>query len=116
MKEMKQYGVTSTFIVTRHQIIMDEQMISVGITYPYIQHIGITYHDEREGLDDVGKIAASAVLGGTVAEIGGGKFANGAITAAYSMMFNDMMHPDNKDKKTTKKRQKNHLIKTQAKE
>lgn len=41
----------------------------------------------------VGKIVSSAVLGGTVAEIGGGKFANGAITAAYSMMFNDLMHP-----------------------
>ena len=45
-----------------------------------------------QGLGDAGKIAASAVLGGTVAEIGGGKFANGAITAAYSMMFNDLMH------------------------
>jgi len=40
----------------------------------------------------VGKIAANAVLGGTVSEIGGGKFANGAITAAYSIMFNDILH------------------------
>lgn len=38
------------------------------------------------------KIAASAVVGGTVDEIGGGKFANGAVTSAFNMMFNDMMH------------------------
>ena len=38
------------------------------------------------------RVTASAVLGGTVEEIGGGKFANGAITGAYSMLFNDMMH------------------------
>lgn len=37
-------------------------------------------------------ITMSAVLGGTVSELGGGKFANGAITSAYSYMFNDMMH------------------------
>ena len=39
-----------------------------------------------------GKITANAALCGTVAEIGGGKFANGAITGAYAMMFNDLMH------------------------
>lgn len=43
-------------------------------------------------LGRAGKIASSAVLGGMVSEIGGGKFANGAITAAYSMMFNEFMH------------------------
>lgn len=45
-----------------------------------------------DGMGKVGMIASSAVLGGTVSEIGGGKFANGAITSAYSMIFNDMMH------------------------
>ncbi len=43
-------------------------------------------------LGKAGKIAANAVLGGTVDELGGGKFANGAITSAFSIMFNDMMH------------------------
>jgi hypothetical protein len=38
------------------------------------------------------KTASAAVLGGTISEIGGGKFANGAITGAYGMLFNDMMH------------------------
>lgn len=38
------------------------------------------------------KVAANAVITGTVEELGGGKFANGAITGAFSMMFNDLMH------------------------
>ena len=38
------------------------------------------------------KITSSAVLGGTIDEIGGGKFANGAITGAYGMLFNDLRH------------------------
>ena len=39
----------------------------------------------------VGKIAANAALGGCVSVLGGGKFANGAMTAAYTMMFNDLI-------------------------
>lgn len=34
--------------------------------------------------------AANAVIGGTVSEIGGGKFANGAVTGAFTMLFNDL--------------------------
>jgi RHS repeat-associated protein len=44
------------------------------------------------GIGAAGKVAANAVLSGTVAELGGGKFANGAITGAYAMLFNDLMH------------------------
>jgi RHS repeat-associated protein len=39
------------------------------------------------------RIAAAAMVGGTVAELSGGKFANGAVTAAFARMFNDEMHP-----------------------
>lgn len=39
-----------------------------------------------------GEISANAVFSGTVDELGGGKFANGAVTGAFSIMFNDMMH------------------------
>lgn len=63
-----------------------------GLISGALNTAGNTAIYSKQGLGDIGKIAASAVLGGTVAEIGGGKFANGAITAAYSMMFNDMMH------------------------
>lgn len=38
------------------------------------------------------RIAANAALGGIVSEIGGGKFASGAMTAAYVMMFNELKH------------------------
>ena len=42
---------------------------------------------------EIGQIAANSILSGTISEIGGGKFANGAITGAFSFMFNDLMHP-----------------------
>jgi hypothetical protein len=32
-----------------------------------------------------------AIVGGTVSEIGGGKFANGAMGSAFQYMFNDLM-------------------------
>jgi RHS repeat-associated protein len=48
-------------------------------------------------LSETGMIAANAVLSGTIDELGGGNFANGAITGAYSMMFNDLMHVDKKN-------------------
>lgn len=38
--------------------------------------------------------ARAAVVGGTVAQITGGKFANGAVLGAFSYAFNDAMHPD----------------------
>ena len=37
-----------------------------------------------------GNVVASALIGGTVSEINGGSFANGAITAAFQTMFNDL--------------------------
>jgi len=33
------------------------------------------------------KVTMSAVIGGTAEKLGGGKFANGAVTGAYVMMF-----------------------------
>jgi hypothetical protein len=40
---------------------------------------------------DIGsKVALSAALGGTAEVLGGGKFANGAVTGAYVMMFNHL--------------------------
>ncbi|KNC67463.1 hypothetical protein [Pseudoalteromonas ardens] len=38
------------------------------------------------------RIAAAAMVGGTASKISGGKFANGAVTAAFSRMFNDGLH------------------------
>jgi len=39
-----------------------------------------------------GRVLASSIVGGTASVLGGGKFANGAITGAYVMLFNEMMH------------------------
>ena len=41
---------------------------------------------------DFGRVAVSAALGGTAEKLGGGKFANGAVTEAYVVMFNDLWH------------------------
>jgi RHS repeat-associated protein len=38
------------------------------------------------------QVALGAVVGGTVEEIGGGKFANGAVTGAFTVLFNDALH------------------------
>ena len=38
------------------------------------------------------KIVLSSVIGGTAEALGGGKFANGAVTGAFVMAFNHLMH------------------------
>jgi len=38
------------------------------------------------------KVAMSAIVGGTASELGGGKFANGAVTGAFVMMYNELGH------------------------
>ena len=40
----------------------------------------------------VGGGIAAAVVGGTASELGGGKFANGAVTGAYTMLFNHLQN------------------------
>ena len=39
-----------------------------------------------------GQLAVQCVVGGTISELGGGNFANGAVTAAFSFMFNHLIH------------------------
>jgi hypothetical protein len=39
-----------------------------------------------------GNVAKAAIVGGTVAQISGGKFANGAILGSFSYSFNDSLH------------------------
>jgi len=46
-----------------------------------------------EALDDTlgkgARVATAAAIGGTVSELGGGKFANGAVTGAFSRLYNE---------------------------
>jgi RHS repeat-associated protein len=44
------------------------------------------------GSNRAARIAAAAALGGTASKLSGGKFANGAITGAFSRAFNDEAH------------------------
>ncbi|NOU45787.1 MAG: hypothetical protein HOO86_01850 [Bacteroidales bacterium] len=41
-------------------------------------------------MNGISKITLSAVIGGTAESLGGGKFANGAVTGAYVMMLNHL--------------------------
>jgi hypothetical protein len=41
---------------------------------------------------DIGEMTAAAIVGGTVSEISGGKFANGAATASIQYLYNDALH------------------------
>jgi RHS repeat-associated protein len=57
--------------------------------------ISSLFHPQALGVQSsVGKVAASAIVGGTASVIGGGKFANGAVSGAFIWMFNRAMHPD----------------------
>lgn len=44
------------------------------------------------------RYSATAAIGGTTSSISGGSFVNGAVTAAYVMMFNNDAHPKNNNK------------------
>jgi hypothetical protein len=44
-----------------------------------------------------GNMIAGAIVGGTASALGGGKFANGAVSGAFTYMFNHNAHPDNRD-------------------
>lgn len=54
---------------------------------------GIDIAISGDGLESVAyRVTAAAVIGGTAAEVSGGKFENGAVTGAFSRLFNDELH------------------------
>ena len=62
-------------------------------------NLGKLHEQTSEGLMALGgslktgmKVALQSVIGGTLSELGGGNFANGAITAAFSFLFNHLKH------------------------
>jgi hypothetical protein len=61
--------------------------------------IGLLSAGSGEGMMALGgslktgaRLAIQVVVGGTISELGGGNFANGAITAAFSFMFDENTH------------------------
>jgi len=62
-----------------------------GFLSGFVSSLGGSAMMKYEGNMDMGaKVALSAALGGTAEALGGGKFANGAVTGAYVMMFNHL--------------------------
>ena len=64
--------------------------------------LGLLSAGSGEGLMALGgslktgmKVAIQSVIGGTLSELGGRNFANGAITAAFSFLFNHAAHKKN---------------------
>lgn len=47
---------------------------------------------DGDALGMIKRTAVAAVVGGTVSRVGGGKFENGAVTAAFGHLFNDEQH------------------------
>lgn len=47
------------------------------------------------GISSETSVVIGAALGGTAEALGGGKFANGAITGAFVVLFNHLLHQDN---------------------
>lgn len=47
-----------------------------------------------------GRIVTAAVIGGTASELSGGKFANGAVTAAFAQAYNDEHRPGRENRLT----------------
>jgi hypothetical protein len=60
---------------------------SAGLTKAFMSHSGFDYSKGDLG-DIAGRTTIAAIVGGTISEITGGKFANGAITAAMAHLFN----------------------------
>ena len=59
--------------------------VSAFATQAAARHVGGLKHSHQ-------RVLAAAVLGGTVSAATGGKFANGAVTGAFSRAFNDELH------------------------
>ena len=64
-----------------------------GFLSGFVSSLGGSFMQAHGGNMDMGaKVALSAALGGTAEALGGGKFVNVAITGAYVVLFNHLMH------------------------
>lgn len=59
----------------------------------FVSNLGYDAIESSEYFSSAGsRVIASAVVGGTASELSGGKFANGAFSAAFTAMFNEESH------------------------
>lgn len=57
--------------------------LTKGLTPSFADISGVTINNI-----DIGEVVMAATLGGTISELTGGKFANGAVTAAFAIILN----------------------------
>ena len=85
------------------RVTIEQKSLGKDLRKPLLQcdgaMMGLLSVGSGEGLMTLGgslktgaKIAVQSVIGGTLSELGGGNFANGAITAAFSFLFNHLKH------------------------
>jgi hypothetical protein len=73
-----------------------------GFLSGFVSSLGGSFMQSNDGNMSLGaKVTMSAVIGGTAEKLGGGKFANGAVTGAYVMMFNHLQEEEGKTSKIT---------------
>ena len=64
-----------------------------GFLSGFVSSLGGSYMDKNRGdMTVIEKIAISAAIGGTAEALGGGKFANGAVTGAFVYLLNHLAH------------------------
>jgi len=69
--------------------------ISAGTTQAFAKTIGGIGDGERSFGITAARVTSAAIVGGAASELSGGKFANGAVTGAFSRAFNDQLHDGN---------------------
>jgi len=65
--------------------------LAAGVTQAMSPQIDLIY-EGRGGIYKAARVLAAGIVGGSTSKLTGGKFANGAITAAFSRAFNDEGH------------------------
>ena len=58
----------------------------------YTSGEAVDWFGNRNEVGWAGELAITSVIGGTIDELGGGNFANGATTAAFDFLFNQQLH------------------------
>ncbi|MDO6709001.1 RHS repeat domain-containing protein [Photobacterium sp. 1_MG-2023] len=69
---------------------------SAAVTQAFAPDISAIVPGES-GLAMFGRVAIAAVIGGTGSRLSGGKFENGAVSGAFSRLFNDESHREQND-------------------
>lgn len=69
--------------------------VTAGFTQAFSAFGGFKAVGATENGSHLWNASAAAAVGGTAAKLAGGKFANGAVTGAFSRMFNDVAHAQN---------------------